>query len=58
MTDRVCGRSGTGTSTVILTSSMSENGTESTDEGNNDSLSSKLIGHCIGRLDGLSCELV
>lgn len=34
---------------------MSGNGTASTDEGNNGSLSSNSIDHCVGRLVGLSC---
>ena len=54
MAGRVCGRSVTGTSNVILTSNMSENETANIDEGSSDSLSSNLIDHRIDHSDDLS----
>jgi hypothetical protein len=58
MTGQVCGRSVTGTSSVILTWNMSGNETASIDEGSSDSLSSNLIDHCIDHSGGLSCGRV
>jgi len=54
MTGQVCERSVTGTSSVILISSMSGNETASIDEVSSDSLGGNLVGHCTDRSDGLS----
>ena len=58
MTGQVYGRWATGTSSAILTSYLSGNGTASIDEGSSDFLSSNLIDHCIGHSVGLSCGQV
>ena len=52
MIGQVCGRLAMGTSSVILTSNVSGNGTANIDEGSIGFSSGNSIGQCIGHLVG------